>query len=107
MLKKLVLFSIGSVSQLAFAANSIDLYQASLTRLTNYSFIQNTTTPNVSLTLAGSKPNQLQLLNQTNAGPKTIVRYQQLYQGIPVVGAQIMITKENSAGLLKATVEPK
>src|SRR3990167_10469360 len=107
MFKKLVLFSISTVSQLAFAANAVDLYQAPLIRLINYSFIQNPAKPSDAHALVGSKPNQLQWINQTNAGPKIIVRYQQLYQGIPVVGAEIMITKENSSGLSATHVEPK
>jgi vibriolysin len=103
MLKKLVLFSMSSISQLVMAASTVDLYHASLSSLTNFPIIQQTDQAKMTQSMSATKLNQLQLINQSNLGGKTVSRYQQLYKGIPVLGAQVMIIKDNKAGLLAST----
>ncbi len=95
MLKKLLSVTLVLVTYDAFAATGLDLYQAPLSSLNQFSFKQQA---KVSARTAAptAEKNALQQVNQTQEHSKTIMRYQQMYRGIPVVGAQIMITKEDA-----------
>lgn len=82
-----------------FAADNVDLYQAPLNSINKYPILQ---TPKNAIILKSSSAvidNSLQKLNQTKEDNQMIVRYQQLYKGIPVIGAQVMITKGTDSGV--------
>lgn len=88
MFKKVILLSLAGVSQVTFASNAIDLYHAPFASLNKFSIVQKNSKNELVATKTGSKDNQLLEVNQTRFGSKTIVRYQQTYKEIPVIGAQ-------------------
>ncbi|MGQ3889538.1 M4 family metallopeptidase [Legionella sp. CNM-1927-20] len=89
MLKKIVLISsLSTVSSLVIAANAIDLYQAPYTSLNKYQLT------NVKGKATTASYNQLQLIQQTTQGSKVISTYQQLYKGIPIAGARVMVVTD-------------
>ncbi|HHF0523870.1 TPA: M4 family metallopeptidase [Legionella anisa] len=94
MLKKLLNVTLVLVTCNAFAVTELDLYQAPLSSLNQFSLKQ----PKISARAAAptAEKNALQQVNQAQEHSKTLMRYQQMYRGIPVVGAQIMITKEDA-----------
>ncbi len=102
MYKQFLSFALLAVSPYILASNSVDLYKAPLTSLSKFKLIDNL--QNSATLKAGSKVenNALKALNQTKDGPNRVIRYQQLYKGIPIVGAQVMIVK-NSNTSLKST----
>ncbi len=91
MFKKFFPFSLVIISGSLFATDSLNLYQAPLNRLKNFSFIQNKTSARSTLA-----SNTLQKVNQTSQDSKTIVRYQQLYHGLAIIGAQITVTADTN-----------
>lgn len=99
MLKKTVPVALLFTSSCLCASNAINLYQAPMESLKQFPIIQK---QNKAIsTKAVDKPsdNSLQEMNQTQEASQTIIRYQQLYKGVPVVGAQVMITKDGHQGL--------
>ncbi len=78
-----------------FAVTELDLYQAPLSSLNQFSLKQQSNI-RARAAVPSAEKNALQQVNQSQEHSKTIMRYQQMYQGIPVVGAQIMITKEDA-----------
>lgn len=99
MLNKNLFFSLVFVSHGLFAAQAIDLYQAPINSLNQFPMVQAHPKPMRAKTLVVPENNSLQQVNQTHEDDKTIVRYQQLYKGIPVVGSQIMITQGKNQGI--------
>jgi vibriolysin len=99
MLKKSLLSTLILVSNGLFAAQAIDLYQAPLNSLNQFPKVQGTKKATRAMASLVAETNSLQQVNQTLEDNKTIVRYQQLYKGIPVVGAQIMIIQGNNQGI--------
>ncbi|KTD69496.1 MULTISPECIES: M4 family metallopeptidase [Legionella] len=95
MLKKLLCATLVFVTYDAFAVTELDLYQAPLSSLNQFSLKQTSHAKARVAVSANAEKNTLQPVNQTQEHAKTIMRYQQMYRGIPVVGAQIMITKED------------
>ncbi|STY27860.1 zinc metalloproteinase precursor [Legionella wadsworthii] len=95
MLKKLLSLSFVLVTYDASAATDLYLYQAPLSSLNQFSFKQQTHV-RAHASAPTAEKNTLQAVNQTQEHAKTIMRYQQLYRGIPVVGAQVMISKEDA-----------
>ena len=82
-----------------FAAQTLDLYKAPIDSLNQFPA---PVSPQKSIRALAAKPvdnNSLQQVNQTVENGKSIVRYQQMYNGIPVIGAQIMITNPNINGI--------
>ncbi|STY25433.1 hemagglutinin/protease, zinc metalloprotease [Legionella taurinensis] len=103
MLKKIAVLSLGTASPVLMASNAVDLYQAPLSSLNSFSLIQ----PQAHLAAAkkiAPQENALQQISQTRENNKTITRFQQLYKGIPVIGAQVMVAKSTTAALA-ATAE--
>jgi vibriolysin len=84
MLRKLGLCVLILSSYTVHAAEVLNLYKAPLNRLKHFSLGTKSTVD----------PHVLQEINARKEGSKIIRRYQQFYQGVPVVGAQVMITKE-------------
>ncbi|CEG55510.1 M4 family metallopeptidase [Legionella fallonii] len=110
MFKKSLIFSLAVTSQALLAAEAVDLYQTPVSSLKQFQLEQTPksapASPKQARSLAfpaarNSAPvaNSLQQVSQTQEENETIVRYQQLYKGIPVVGAQIMITKSTNQGI--------
>ncbi|MGL5743227.1 MAG: M4 family metallopeptidase [Legionella sp.] len=95
MLKKLLGSSLVFITCAAFAANDLDLYQSPLSRLNQFTLKQQQQKAMRMAIVPTPEKNTLQPINETQEQTKTITRYQQLYRGIPVVGAQIMISKED------------
>lgn len=93
MSKNAMVFSLALLSNGVFASG-IDLYGAPLTSLQLF-------TKSSSVTLSrnvAQQANVLQVLSSAQDGTSSMVRYQQLYQGIPVVGSQVIISKPLNQG---------
>ncbi len=99
MFKKSIFFSLVFVSPSLLAAHAVDLYQAPLDSLNQFHLGQAPKKAARAMGTSAAENNALQQVNQTQEDNKTIIRYQQLYKGIPVVGAQIMITKGINQGI--------
>lgn len=99
MFKKSMLFSLALLSQSSLAAHAIDLYESPLNSLSQFKVSPTAKKPVRAMASSAAEHNSLQQVNQTQEENKTITRYQQLYKGIPVVGAQIMITKGINQGV--------
>ena len=101
MLTKSLVLSLFFCSQTLMAAQAVDLYQAPINSLNQFPITQapKKTIRSMAASSSVAVNNSLQQLNQTQEDNKTIIRYQQLYKGIPVVGAQIMITQGINQGL--------
>lgn len=93
MLKKLLGLILIVISSDALAVKELNLYQAPLSGLKQFPFKHKTQKAMRMMSAAPANANALQEVNQTQKDAQTITRYQQLYRGIPVVGAQIMITE--------------
>lgn len=96
MLKKLLPCSLFLISSNILAADVLNLYQAPLSSLKQFSFTQKAKSKARTVARSSSEANTLQEVNQTLNNSKVITRYQQLYQGVPVVGAQVMIIAEGT-----------
>lgn len=101
MFKKTVLLSLFSVSFSLSAAQDLELYHASADSLKKFPLAK---APVKSVGLAKSAsitPSENTLLetSQTQEKNITITRYQQLYKGIPVIGAQVMIAAKENQGI--------
>lgn len=104
MLKRTILFSFIVASSTALANKTIDLYQAPIKSLDQFKLLETPQNSNTSkLRSITPVPNTLQRINQTVSGNIAIVRYQQYFKGLPVVGAQITITKDNKQGVTSNT----
>lgn len=93
MSKNAMVFSLVLFSKGVFASG-IDLYGAPLTSLQLFTK-SSSATPSRNV---AQQANVLQVLSSTQDGMISMVRYQQLYHGIPVVGSQVIITKSLSQG---------
>lgn len=98
MFKKSIFFSLVLGSSVTMAAHAVDLYQAPLNNLKQFKIIPTPKTKAHAMPPAKDN-NSLQQINQTREGNKIVVRYQQLYKGIPVIGAQIMIAQGGNQGV--------
>lgn len=78
-------------SSTMLAAQAVDLYKAPLQSISQFPLVSNK--PKLTAARQSTQGDQLQELTQTQEDNKTVTRYQQLYKGIPVVGAQIMVSK--------------
>ncbi|RUR20640.1 peptidase M4 family protein [Legionella sp. km535] len=105
MLKKIALCAMFLSSSSLVAATEVDLYQAPLNRLNQFPLTQDASKTTRALN-SSPKNNSLQQMNQTKEDNEVITRYQQMYKGIPVIGAQIMITKTGKqVGISKDNAE--
>lgn len=106
MLKKLIALALGSVTQLALAANGIELYQAPFSSINSFTLTKKspkaTLRPN-----AAAQQNQLEEISQTKINHDTVIRYQQVYKGIPVIGAQVSIRNPKKAALTAANADAR
>ena len=97
MLKKCLGFFLALITYDAFAVNVIDLYQAPISSLNQFAVKPLTKKAQHGVVSTTSvEKNTLLPVSQSQKNSKTITRYQQLYRGIPVIGAQIMITKDDA-----------
>lgn len=96
MFNKLVFFALGSISQMAFAANGIDLYQAPLSSIDSFTLAKKSPKATLQSNVT-AQPNQLEEINQAIVNHDTVTRYQQVYKGIPVIGAQVSIHNPQKA----------
>lgn len=96
MIKKLLSFSLIIFISKVYAAKELNLHEAPLDSIKQFSLkMQSTNASHRATTALTLGKNTLHQLNQTKEHSKTITRYQQFYRGIPVVGAQVMISKED------------
>lgn len=96
MLKKLLGLTLIGVSYNVFAVEAVDLYQAPLSSLKHFPLMQNAKRMARAMVSSTTDNSVLQEVNLTKEHSKVITRYQQMYHGIPVVGAQVIITKESN-----------
>lgn len=106
MLKKVLLISLSIAVQPIYAAKPVDLYQASLDSLNQFSLSAQEKVAKRNKAGIATENNALKQINQTQENNQVITRYQQLYKGIPVVGGQVMVTKHNSQGM-NANAKPE
>lgn len=101
MFKKVVFLFFFAVSPVLFAADDVELYHASMERLKQFPLAKAPVKALGSSKNASALPNNntLQQTNQTQEKGITIIRYQQLYKGIPVVGAQVMVSTGTNQGV--------
>ena len=101
MLKKIVFISLISVYSISWTATYVNLYQAPLNRLKQFSSLhQQKAASSVILDVA-----DLKTVSQTQHDNDIITRYQQLYKGIPIVGAQVTVSNNpNIRGLTHSQV---
>lgn len=79
------------LSSSPFASKTIELHQATLLDLKNFKLLD--ATPNTrALSRVAIPENALQRISETAQDKQSIARYQQLFKGIPVIGAQITVT---------------
>lgn len=100
MYKKLILLSLVLLSQPSLAATEINLHQAPLSSLDKYTTLNQKSKAFKAMAASSSKPNTLLQKNQTQSENQTITRYQQMYKGIPVVGAEVMVSNTQVNGQL-------
>lgn len=101
MYKKLILLSVVLLSQPILAATEIDLHQAPLSSLDKYTTLNQKSKAFKAIAASpSSTPNTLLQKNQTQSENQTITRYQQMYKGIPVVGAEVMVSNTQVNGQL-------
>ncbi|WP_115707659.1 M4 family metallopeptidase [Legionella sainthelensi] len=100
MLKKIFGFSFILMSYDAFAVKELDLYQAPLSSVNQFFLKQPTKKTAYAAGASSAEKNTLQQVSRTQDHAEIITRYQQMYQGIPVIGAQIMIENAQVNGHL-------
>lgn len=88
-MKKNLVLPLLSACSLGWAANPINLHQAPLSELKQFSFLQQTN----SAASQTKNVNNLKKINQTHQANLVISRYQQLYKGIPIIGAQVTVSQ--------------
>lgn len=96
MLKRRLGFTLALLSLKVLAAETVDLYQAPLSRLQHFPLQQKAKRTAHAKASSTTDNNLLQEVSLTKEESKLITRYQQMYHGLPVIGAQIMITKAAS-----------
>lgn len=90
-----------SMCSSAWAAKIIYLHQAPESRLQQFAPLQQPR----SVSSSPSKPTDLKALTQTQQNNEIITRYQQQYQGLPIVGAQVTVSHNaKSRGLASGQV---
>jgi vibriolysin len=99
MIKHCLGISLLLASSCVFAYSEIELYKAPMSKLKQYPLLQASKNTLLLKGSAAATSNSLQQINQTKEGNLLITRYQQMYRGIPVIGAQIMIAKQGSNGI--------
>jgi vibriolysin len=105
MLKKLFVSSLILMSYKTLAGTPLDLYQAPVGDLKHFTFKQKSKKLMSKSIMPIIDNNVLQEVSQTDIDAKKITRYQQLYKGLPVVGAQIMVTSNQVNGHLLEDIE--
>ncbi|MBA2651718.1 MAG: peptidase M4 family protein [Tatlockia sp.] len=91
--KQFLSFALLIFSPYILASNPVHLYQAPISNLSKFKIIDKFKNSKTLQTIAGAEPNALQAINRTHLGNNSIVRYQQFYKGIPIVGAQVTVAK--------------
>ena len=99
MFKKRVLIGLIAVYSNTWAAHQINLHQAPASTLNQFKTMAPKAT---ALTAPGIS--KLELVSQVQQGKITILRYQQLYQGIPIVGAQVTMSTDSRKNLINHRV---
>lgn len=84
------------VSSCLYAVKELDLYKAPLQNLQHFTIQQPSNQNPLMRARSVTSVNTLEEINKTQSDGQTITRYQQLYKGILVVGAQIMVSKDSS-----------
>lgn len=88
------------VSNPILAAIDIKLHHDSLNRLSSYHLVgKNGSSQSMAPSAMTKNTNVLQEVNTTRQQNKTITRYQQMYQGIPVFGSQVMVRQNQLPGV--------
>jgi len=83
-----------------WAAHQVKLHQAPVSTLNHFRIVTSQKSP----VLSTSGVSELKPVSQEHQGQRTIVRYQQLYQGIPIVGAQVTLSQDSGKNLINHPV---
>ncbi|MDP3559047.1 MAG: M4 family metallopeptidase [Legionellaceae bacterium] len=95
MIKKIIGIFLLSASYSVFAVTPIDLHKASIHRLQKFPFIKNHSLK----AFIASEGSNLKQISQTRQAQQIITRYQQMYKGIPVVGAQVTLSTHSNQAI--------
>lgn len=99
MLKNLALITMSFVFNTAFATIDINLHHAAISSLNEYQLVgKQHFSQSMTSSIIAKNNNLLKEVNVTRQQSKTITRYQQIYQGIPVFGAQVMVRQNQYQG---------
>jgi vibriolysin len=93
MLKKSSVFFLAFFSSSALDAAEVDLYNAPPSSIKQFF---KSSSPNGVRAIPSSQINTLATINSITVESKNVVRYQQLYKGIPVIGSQVIISTNRS-----------
>ncbi|MCF6767100.1 M4 family metallopeptidase [Thiotrichales bacterium 19S11-10] len=98
--KKIVILSIAAItSSVSFATNQLMLDNQPLSRLGEFSFQPN----QLSLTGTNKTKNELKLVRSSQVEGKLYQRFQQVYQGIEVIGQSVVIeSDQTNMGILSS-----
>ncbi|STX81429.1 hemagglutinin/protease, zinc metalloprotease [Legionella busanensis] len=94
MIKKIIAIILGLGYSHIWAATYVNLYQAPLSHLNQFSLL------NQQKTSSAIGVNDLKLVSRTLQDNIIITRYQQLYKKIPIIGAQVTVSKNPNASIL-------
>ncbi|NSL19404.1 peptidase M4 family protein [Tatlockia micdadei] len=96
MIKKIAYAALISLYSTSWAATYMNLHHAPFSKLKQFSFLHQTRMP----TSSAANANELKPVSQTQQDKLVITRYQQLYKGIPIIGAQVTVSQNpNHRGL--------
>lgn len=100
MIKKTALITLISACSSLQAATHVHLYREPINHLDQLLSSSSLSTPKKNSVVIKQNSSELKRLNQTQANSVNLIRYQQLYKGIPIVGAQVIVSRPHS---LRAT----
>jgi vibriolysin len=92
-MKKIILTTLLLTSYNVSAVTTLNLHKASLKSLAKFLSIKSSLPRAATSSSSFTASSDLKQVSQTREANQTITRYQQLYKGIPVVGAQVTLSK--------------
>lgn len=100
MQKTLALITLVITSNPILAAVNVNLHHDSLSSLSQYQLVgKHPFSQSITSSVHTKKNNLLKEVNTTHQQNQTITRYQQMYQGIPIFGAQVIVSHKQYQGV--------
>lgn len=86
------------LSSSLFAAHQVELHKAPVSSLKQFSLESPSATAARSLSATSIPENTLREMSKITTNNGAVIRYQQFYKGLPVVGAQVMLSNNSNTG---------